>query len=215
MRRFLLCLLCVGVSAVLYACAASSASSCADMPHSSGHTLGNIITPAAQDSNPTNPAWDIPAHQPDQSAALSYQLEGTVHTLPGLCHYSAQGYSIIYDPAAFTRQGWENGDCYMISHGNYLSVSCINGMDAATLRQSLILQENIPDQGQQTVVGSQDYTAHTLVVSPQDGIYRQFWILELSDHDTLLVEQSYVMDGENADVYQALQLAMLDTLTVE
>ena len=88
-------------------------------------------------------------------------------------------------------------------------------MDAATVRQGLILQENIPDLGQQVTVGSQNYTAHTLVVSPQDGIYRQFWILELSDHSTLLVEQSYVMDSEDAALYQGLQLAMLDTLTIE
>ena len=64
-------------------------------------------------------------------------------------------------------------------------------------------------------MGSQGYTAHTLVVSPKDGIFRQFWVLELEEHSTLLVEQSYVMADENAPLYQALQLAMLATLTIE
>ena len=91
----------------------------------------------------------------------------------------------------------------------------LNGMDAVTLRQGLILQEEIPDLGQQVQVGSGTYTVHTLVVSPQDGIYRQFWILELGPNSSLLVEQSYVMEDPNATQYPAIQKAMLDTLTLE
>ena len=158
---------------------------------------------------------DIPAYQPDVETPLSYEYDGAVLTANGLRHYSLQGYSIVYDPNLFTRQGWENGDAYLISEGNYLSVNRLNGMDAVTLRQGLILQEEIPDLGQQVQVGSGTYTAHTLVVSPQDGIYRQFWILELGPNSSLLVEQSYVMEDPNATQYQAIQKAMLDTLTLE
>lgn len=211
---------CLWVALCLLLCACSSApnTSIPQASLSSKQSLVDTYTPSPS-ADPAEPSpddsRDIPAYQPDVDTPLSYQLGGTTHTAQGLRHYSIQGYSMVYAPATFTRQGWESGDAYMASEGNYLSVSRINGMDAATVRQGLILQENFPDSGQQVTVGSQGYTAHTLVISPQNGIFRQFWILELSDHSTLLVEQSYVMGGENAALYQALQLAMLDTLTIE
>ncbi|MBM6897517.1 hypothetical protein H9X86_09115 [Pseudoflavonifractor capillosus] len=216
MRRTSLCMLSMLLCGVLCACTAAPVSPDTTSNRSSSQTLTGTYTPApAATDNIPNQSWDIPAYQPDVETPLSYQLDGATYTANGLRHYSLQGYSMVYDPAIFTRQGWEDGDSFMVGPGNYLSVSRINGMDAATVRQGLILQENIPDLGQQVTVGSQNYTAHTLVVSPQDGIYRQFWILELSDHSTLLVEQSYVMDSEDAALYHGLQLAMLDTLTIE
>ena len=224
MRRapwYLVLLLTCGL---LSACSATpSTSPNTDAAYSSSQSLVETYSasPSVEDQEegtedpPLSESRDVPAYQPDVEVPLSYSLDGTSHTVSGLRHYGIQGYSMVYDPSTFTRQGWEDGDAYMASTGNYLSVSRINGMDAATVRQGLILQENIPDLGQQVTVGSQNYTAHTLVVSPQDGIFRQFWILDLADHNTLLVEQSYVMDGPNAALYQALQLAMLDTLTLE
>ena len=220
MRRAPLCAVLLLTCGLLSACTAvdPTPSPSTEPARSSSQSLVETY-PTTPDLSPADhmpdETWDIPAYQPDVETPLSYFLQGSTHTTSALRHYSVQGYSMVYDPATFTRQGWEDGDAYMASTGNYLSVSRINGMDAATVRQGLILQENIPDLGQQVTVGSQGYTAHTLVVSPQDGIFRQFWILELDDHNTLLVEQSYVMDGENARLYQALQLAMLDTLTLE
>jgi len=209
--------LCVAMGLLLCACTASPATSTPQPTLPSSQTLVDTYTqsPPVDDPNTPDVSRDVPAYQPDVETPLSYQLHGVTHTASGLRHYSVQGYSIVYDPATFTRQGWEDGDAYMAQPNNYLSVSRINGMDSATVRQGLILQENIPDLGQQVHVGSQAYTAHTLVVSPQDGIFRQFWILELGEHSTLLVEQSYEMGTADADFYQALQLAMLDTLTIE
>lgn len=217
MRRTMLCTLCVLLCMALSACtAAPSAQPDVASARSSSQALVETCTP---DPNPTDTlpdtSRDVPAYQPDVETPLSYQLDGQMYTVDGLRHYSVQGYSLVYDPNLFTRQGWENGDAYLASEGNYLSVSRLNGMDAVTLRQGLILQEDIPDLGQQVQVGSGKYTAHTLVVSPQDGIYRQFWILELGANSSLLVEQSYVMDDPNATQYQAIQQAMLDTLTLE
>lgn len=216
MRRASLCVVAILACGLLSACTATTTPSpvSSEASSSSSQSLVETYT-VSPDDQACEESRDIPAYQPDVETPLSYDLDGSTHTLSALRHYSEQGYSLVYDPATFTRQGWENGDAYMISTGNYLSVSRINGMDASTVRQGLSLQENIPDLGQQVTVGSQAYTAHTLVVSPQDGVYRQFWILELDQHSTLLVEQSYVMDGENAALYQALQTAMLDTLTIE
>lgn len=217
MRRTLLCTLCVLLCMALSACmAAPSGQPDQASTGSSSQTLTGTCTPDPCESD-TLPdvSRNVPAYQPDVDTPLSYEYDGTVHTADGLRHYSIQGYSIVYDPSLFTRQGWENGDAYLVSQGNYLSVNRLNGMDAVTLRQGLILQEEIPDLGQQVQIGSGNYTAHTLVVSPQDGIYRQFWILELGTNSSLLVEQSYVMEDPNAAQYQAIQKAMLDTLTLD
>lgn len=217
MRRTLLCTLCVLLCMALSACTAAPSGPPDQASNGpSSQTLTGTCTPEPHETD-TLPdvSRDIPAYQPDVDTPLSYEYDGTVHTADGLRHYSLQGYSIVYDPSLFTRQGWEDGDAYLISEGNYLSVSRLNGMDAVTLRQGLILQEEIPDLGQQVQMGSGSYTAHTLVVSPQDGIYRQFWILELGANSSLLVEQSYVMEDPNAAQYQAIQKAMLDTLTLD
>ena len=217
MRRTLLCTLCMLMCMALSACTAAPAAS--PDPASIGSSSQSLTGTWTPDPDETDTlpdvSRDIPAYQPDVETPLSYEYDGAVLTANGLRHYSLQGYSIVYDPNLFTRQGWENGDAYLISEGNYLSVNRLNGMDAVTLRQGLILQEEIPDLGQQVQVGSGKYTAHTLVVSPQDGIYRQFWILELGPNSSLLVEQSYVMEDPNAPQYQAIQKAMLDTLTLE
>lgn len=217
MRRTLLCTLCMIMCMALSACTAAPAAS--PDPASVGSSSQSLTGTCTPDPDETDTlpdvSRDIPAYQPDVETPLSYEYDGAVLTANGLRHYSLQGYSIVYDPNLFTRQGWENGDAYLISEGNYLSVNRLNGMDAVTLRQGLILQEEIPDLGQQVQVGSGKYTAHTLVVSPQDGIYRQFWILELGPNSSLLVEQSYVMEDPNAPQYQAIQKAMLDTLTLE
>lgn len=217
MRRTLLCTLCMLMCMALSACTAAPAAS--PDPASIGSSSQSLTGTCTPDPDETDTlpdvSRDIPAYQPDVETPLSYEYDGAVLTANGLRHYSLQGYSIVYDPNLFTRQGWENGDAYLISEGNYLSVNRLNGMDAVTLRQGLILQEEIPDLGQQVQVGSGKYTAHTLVVSPQDGIYRQFWILELGPNSSLLVEQSYVMEDPNATQYQAIQKAMLDTLTLE
>lgn len=217
MRRTLLCTLCMIMCMALSACTAAPAAS--PDPASIGSSSQSLTGTCTPDPDETDTlpdvSRDIPAYQPDVETPLSYEYDGAVLTANGLRHYSLQGYSIVYDPNLFTRQGWENGDAYLISEGNYLSVNRLNGMDAVTLRQGLILQEEIPDLGQQVQVGSGKYTAHTLVVSPQDGIYRQFWILELGPNSSLLVEQSYVMEDPNAPQYQAIQKAMLDTLTLE
>lgn len=217
MRRTLLCTLCTLMCMALSACTAAPAAS--PDPASIGSSSQSLTGTCTPDPDETDTlpdvSRDIPAYQPDVETPLSYEYDGAVLTANGLRHYSLQGYSIVYDPNLFTRQGWENGDAYLISEGNYLSVNRLNGMDAVTLRQGLILQEEIPDLGQQVQVGSGHYTAHTLVVSPQDGIYRQFWILELGPNSSLLVEQSYVMEDPNAPQYQAIQKAMLDTLTLE
>lgn len=217
MRRTLLCTLCMIMCMALSACTAAPAAS--PDPASIGSSSQSLTGTCTPDPDETDTlpdvSRDIPAYQPDVETPLSYEYDGAVLTANGLRHYSLQGYSIVYDPNLFTRQGWENGDAYLISEGNYLSVNRLNGMDAVTLRQGLILQEEIPDLGQQVQVGSGKYTAHTLVVSPQDGIYRQFWILELGPNSSLLVEQSYVMEDPNAPQYQAIQKAVLDTLTLE
>ena len=217
MRRTLLCTLCMLMCMALSACTAAPAAS--PDPASIGSSSQSLTGTCTPDPDETDTlpdvSRDIPAYQPDVETPLSYEYDGAVLTANGLRHYSLQGYSIVYDPNLFTRQGWENGDAYLISEGNYLSANRLNGMDAVTLRQGLILQEEIPDLGQQVQVGSGKYTAHTLVVSPQDGIYRQFWILELGPNSSLLVEQSYVMEDPNAPQYQAIQKAMLDTLTLE
>jgi len=217
MRRTLLCTLCMIMCMALSACTAAPAAS--PDPASVGSSSQSLTGTCTPDPDETDTlpdvSRDIPAYQPDVETPLSYEYDGAVLTANGLRHYSLQGYSIVYDPNLFTRQGWENGDAYLISEGNYLSVNRLNGMDAVTLRQGLILQEEIPDLGQQVQVGSGKYTAHTLVVSPQDGIYRQFWILELGPNSSLLVEQSYVMEDPNAPQYQAIQKAVLDTLTLE
>lgn len=217
MRRTLLCTLCMIMCMALSACTAAPAAS--PDPASIGSSSQSLTGTCTPDPDETDTlpdvSRDIPAYQPDVETPLSYEYDGAVLTANGLRHYSLQGYSIVYDPNLFTRQGWENGDAYLISEGNYLSVNRLNGMDAVTLRQGLILQEEIPDLGQQVQVGSGKYTAHTLVVSPQDGIYRQFWILELGPNSSLLVEQSYVMEDPDAPQYQAIQKAVLDTLTLE
>lgn len=217
MRRTLLCTLCMIMCMALSACTAAPAAS--PDPASVGSSSQSLTGTCTPDPDETDTlpdvSRDIPAYQPDVETPLSYEYDGAVLTANGLRHYSLQGYSIVYDPNLFTRQGWENGDAYLISEGNYLSVNRLNGMDAVTLRQGLILQEEIPDLGQQVQVGSGKYTAHTLVVSPQDGIYRQFWILELGPNSSLLVEQSYVMEDPDAPQYQAIQKAVLDTLTLE
>lgn len=224
MRRAILCVVGLLACGLLSACTAtptpspSPSPSPSQPPRSSSQTLVETYTAsptASPEVESSDDSRDIPAYQPDVETPLSYELNGNTYTLSALRHYSVQGYSMVYDPNTFTRQGWENGDAYMISPGNYLSVSRINGMDASTVRQGLILQESIPDLGQQATVGSQNYVAHTLVVSPQDGVFRQFWILELAQHNTLLVEQSYVMDQETTAQYQAIQQAMLATLTIE
>lgn len=217
MRRTLLCTLCVLMCMALSACtAAPSAQPTPASTRTPSQALMGTCTPdpAEADTLP-DVSRDIPAYQPDVETPLSYEYNGAVQTIDGLRHYSVQGYSIVYDPNLFTRQGWENGDSYWASQGNYLSVSRLNGMDAVTLRQGLILQEEIPDLGQQTQVGGEKYTAHTLVVSPQDGVYRQFWILELGANSSLLVEQSCVMEDPDTAQFQAIQKAMLDTLTLE
>lgn len=207
----LLCGLLCGCTAAPSAAPSASPSQPA---RSSSQTLVETYT-ASPDPHVGDGSRDIPAYQPDLETPLSYDLDGVDYTRSALRHFSLQGYSLVYDPATFIRQGWESGDAYTASPGNFISVSRLNGMDASTVRQGLALQENIPDQGQQVTVGSQGYTAHTLVASPQDGIFHQFWIVQLADHNTLLIEQSYEMDGPNAALYQALMQAMLDTLTLE
>lgn len=214
MRRVSRCCVAVFLCGLLCGCTAAPIPSPSQPSRSSSQTLVETYT-ASPTPHVQNDSWDIPAYQPDLETPLSYDLDGVDYTRSALRHFSMQGYSLVYDPATFTRQGWENGDAYTASTDNFFSVSQLNGMDPSTIRQGLALQEGIPDQGQQVTVGSQGYTAHTLVASPQDGIFRQFWILDLGDYNTLLIEQSYVMDHPNASLYQALMQAMLDTLTLE
>lgn len=109
MRRTLLCTLCMLMCMALSACTAAPAAS--PDPASIGSSSQSLTGTCTPDPDETDTlpdvSRDIPAYQPDVETPLSYEYDGAVLTANGLRHYSLQGYSIVYDPNLFTRQGWE------------------------------------------------------------------------------------------------------------
>jgi len=77
----------------------------------------------------------------------------------------------------------------------------------------LRLQENIAMEPEEVIIGWENYVAQTLYFTTPSGLYRQFWVLDYSG-DVLLVEQSFDTVSDDAALYRASQLAMLDTLTI-
>lgn len=174
------------------------------------------VTPSP-DPEPVTPSpeasGDVPATYPDQETTLSYQVDGVSLSADALLRHSLQGYSIVYDTEHYICQQWGEGDSYWASEGNYLSVSLIQGLPLGDVLEGLRLQEDILEEAQAVTIGAGAYSASTLSVRT-DGVFRQFWAVELASGDVLLIEQSFVEDTDTTPLYQASQAAMLETLTL-
>jgi hypothetical protein len=191
--------------------AGCSAAPAVDVPASAAPSasLAPEAAPSSAPSDTPSDAGDIPAQLPDEPAALTYTLDGSEATVDGLLHFSLQGYSIVYPGDPYICQGFEDGESYYVSPGNYLSISRVIGFSVDEVLDGLRLQEDMEAQAQAVTVGAASYPAYTL----DDGSARQFWALARAD-DVLLIELSYDPADENGPTYRALQLAALDTLTL-
>lgn len=170
------------------------------------------FAPAANDAAPSI-TGDIPAMQPDEETQLTYTVDGEELTVAALRHHTLSGYSIVYDTEHYVCNAFTEGDSYWASEGNYLSITVIFGMPVEDVLAGLRLQENIAMEPESAVMGGADYPVQTLYTTTAAGLYRQFWALDWAG-DVLLVEQSFDTVSDDAELYRASQLAMLDTLTL-
>ena len=159
------------------------------------------------------PSGDIPAVHPDEETTLSYDLDGVRGTVPAVHHCNIHGYSITYDALHYERRTYHDMDSYWSEEGLFISVSLVYGMSIDFVLDGLMLQENIMMAPESTVIGSDGYPAYTLYYTTEEGIYRQFWVLDYSG-DTLLIEQSYPAAHEYVDFHRAVQQAMLLSITL-
>ena len=171
------------------------------------------VPPVTTEDVPPIATGDIPAIQPDEETRLSYTVDGAELTVYALRHYTLYGYSIVYDAEHYIHQAFGEGDSYWGSVGNYLSVSLVMGLPLEEAVAGIQLQEGFEMAPEHTTIGAGQYPALTLYAIDSAGLYRQFWALDCMG-DVLLVEQSYDTAGDQAELYRASQLAMLDTLTL-
>ena len=179
---------------------------------SSPGTSNSPSVPVATDAPPAS-TGDIPALHPDEETYLVYTAADELITVSALRHFTLNGYSIVYDTEHYVCHEFGEGDNYFASEGNYLSVSLVFGMPMEDVIAGLRLQENIAMAPEEVMIGWESYVAQTLYFTTPSGLYRQFWVLDYAG-DVLLVEQSYDTVSDNAALYRASQLAMLDTLTI-
>lgn len=174
--------------------------------------VSDAPSPSPTDEEPTV-TGDVPAMQPDEVTELTFPVGEEELTVPALLHYTLHGYSIVYDTEHYVCNAFTEGDSYWNSEGNYLSVNLIFGMPMEDVLAGLRLQENIAMEPEEVTAGAEGYSALTLYITTPAGLYRQFWALDFYG-DVLLVEQSYDTLSDDAPLYRASQLAMLDTLTI-
>lgn len=209
-----LLLICI-LAGTLASCAPSSPPSVSQPPEESApqSTDSPDPTPAVTADTPPIATGDIPAIQPDEETTLNYTVNGADLTVSALRHYTLYGYSIVYDAEHYTHQAFGEGDSYWAGTGNYLSVSLVMGLPLEDVVAGIQLQEGFEMAPEHTAIGSGQYPALTLYAIDSAGLCRQFWALDCMG-DVLLVEQSYDTTGEQAELYRASQLAMLETLTL-
>lgn len=170
-------------------------------------------SPDEPDPAPTS-SGDVPALYPDEETELAYRLDGKDLTIDAVRHHTLHGYTIVYDAMHYESRSYHEVDSYWSDNGLYLSVSIVYGIPIDYVLEGLRLQEEIEMEPEAAVVGSGSYPAYTLYHTTEDGLHRQFWALDYND-DTMLIEQSYPLDHEYAEFHRVIQLAMLDTLTLD
>lgn len=156
---------------------------------------------------------DVPALHPDEETELFYNLHGETNSIAAVRHHTLHGYTIVYDAMHYECRTYHEVDSYWSDVGLYLSVSIVYGMPMDYVLDGLQLQENIEMGAERTYIGSGNYPAYTLYTT-ENGLHRQFWALDYNG-DTMLIEQSYPLDHEYAEFHRVIQLAMLDTLTLD
>ena len=156
---------------------------------------------------------DNPAVHPDEETELFYDLDGISGKVPAVYHCNINGYSIVYDALHYERRTYHSLDSYWSEVGLYVSVSVVYDMSIDVVMDGLMLQENIEMVPESTTIGSGDYLAYTLYHNTEDGMFRQFWVMD-DGGNTLLIERSYPLDHEYVDFHRAVQQAMLDSLTL-
>ena len=168
--------------------------------------------PKEPDPAPTA-TGDVPALYRDEETELAYRLAGQDLTIPAVRHHTLHGYTIVYDAMHYECRTYHEVDSYWSAEGLYLSVSIVYGMPVDYVLDGLQLQENIEMAAELTYIGAGDYAAYTLYTN-ENGLHRQFWALDYAG-DTMLIEQSYPLEHEYAEFHRVIQLAMLDTLTLD
>ena len=153
------------------------------------------------------PDGDIPAVHPDEETELYYNLDGLSGKVAAVEHCNIHGYSIVYDALHYERRSYEGSDSYWSEDGLYISIGLFFDCTIDFIMDGLMLQENIEMVPHATVVGAQDYPAYTLWKTTEDGIYREFRVLDYKG-SALLIEQSYPTDHEFVDFHRAVQQAM-------
>ena len=159
------------------------------------------------------PDGDIPAVHPDEETELYYNLDGLSGKVAAVEHCNIHGYSIVYDALHYERRSYEGSDSYWSEDGLYISISLFFDCTIDFIMDGLMLQENIEMVPHATVVGAQNYPAYTLWKTTEDGIYREFRVLDYKG-SALLIEQSYPTDHEFVDFHRAVQQAMLDSIVL-
>ena len=224
LKRLIICLLVCVLAAALAACGSSvmeSAPPANSLPASSQPTESAILTgpspesapPAAPSQAPPDPTPEVTL-PPDEDTFLSYFVGEEHITVPALRHHSPAGYTVIYDPALFVCNSFTGGDSYWHSDGNYLAFNQVYGLTMAEVVDGLRLQGNIAMEPEFVSVGSGSIPAYTLYYIAPNGLYRQYWVMQLGE-DILLAEQCFDTVMDEAPVLQASQLAMLASLTLE
>lgn len=159
------------------------------------------------------PDGDIPAVHPDEETELYYDLDGLSGKVAAVEHCNINGYSIVYDALHYERRSYEGLDSYWSEDGLYISISLFFDCTIDFIMDGLMLQENIEMVPRATVVGAQDYPAYTLWKTTEEGVYREFRVLDYNG-SALLIEQSYPADHEFVDFHRAVQQAMLDSIVL-
>ena len=176
-------------------------------PESPPHTL----TATAPTPEPVPTPEPEPSLPPDEEAQLTYLREEEEVTLPAVLHHSPLGYAIAYDSSHFVCNTFFGGDVYWNSEGNYLSFNLIYDLILSEVLDGLRLQENIAMEPESVLIGRDQFPAWTLYLTAPNGLYRQFWVAELSDC-LLLTELSYDTVSDEGPLLRTLQMAMLNTL---
>lgn len=186
-----------------------SAAPIGQVPESVPPTAAYAPAPTQAPPEPT-PEVTLP---PDEETFLSYFVGEEHITVSALRHHSPAGYSLTYDPALFVCNSFTGGDTYWNSDGNYLSFNQVYGLTMAEVVDGLRLQGNIAMEPEFTSVGSGSAPAYTLYYIAPNGLYRQYWVMQLGE-DILLAEQCFDTVLDEAASLQAVQLAMLASLTL-
>ena len=124
------------------------------------------------------------------------------------------GCSIRYDSARYEVHSYVDSDSFWHDTGVYLSISLIPGASVYYVLTGLQLQESIDAEPADACIGTGFYPAQTLDTVTAEGLFRRFWVIPYGE-DTLLIEQSYPNSGDEGTLHQAVQQAMLDTLTLD